>query len=627
MSEKNKKNNQFLKGIALVAAIFAGLVCLLVIANYFQISRIDPVNTEIINQLVDRLQDNPNDTQLRSQIRELDLLARKAYFTNQWQVKTGGYLILLGLAVFVLAYQILEVNVKKQVMVNPDAPKDILGIQKNARIGISLVGGSLVLIALLMTFLTYNKLGQSIGHATLANAEKAKQENAGTTIVASVVASVSAEPIEDPALQEVVEPEVKKSIAPVNEPIVTKQETVEETNKKESSTTRLFLSEEQIKKNAISFRGFYGTGVVYQDNVPQTWNGATNENIVWKTAIPIQGYNSPIVWEDKIFLTGANEAIREVYCFEKASGKLLWQTKIENIPGSPEKPPKTTADTGLGAPTMTTDGKRVYAIFGTGDVVALNMNGKMVWGKNLGVPKNHYGHSSSLIMHNDKLIVQYDQKTNPKILALAATTGEEVWSTPRKVKISWASPIIIEHQGKSQVILASDPLVASYDPETGKELWSLDCIFGEVGPSVCYADGIIYAMNEYATLVAIDVNDPSKTLWENDEILSDIPSPAAANGLLIVPASYGLIACYDAKTGEILWDHEFDNNIYSSPIIVGDNVYLMDTRGIMHIFKLDRESFKLVRDCPLGEDVVTTPAFADGRIYIRTDKNLYCIGK
>jgi outer membrane protein assembly factor BamB len=615
MNNKEKNKDQVLKGIALVALIFAMVVCVLVIASYFQINRMDPVNTEVINSLVERLNENPKDELLKHQIQELDLLARKAYFINQWQVKMGGYLILLSLAVFVIAYQLMDANNRKQVLANPDQPKDILGIQKNARIGIALVGGSLVILALLLAFFMHTQLGDK-----LRNSGNKSEQIAESPIddKEEEVTPIPIANVETPEVQELVGEELSEL---VEEPI----KVIKTSNTPKKSNIGI-PSEEELKNNFTSFRGYYSNGIVYQKNIPTDWDAASNKNILWKAEVPLHGFNSPIIWENKVFVSGATEAVREVFCFDGTTGEMLWRTKIENIPGSPSVAPKTTADTGLAAATMTTDGKRVYVIFGTGDIAAFDMNGKMVWGINLGVPQNHYGHSSSLIMYKDKLIVQYDQKKNSQIMALEASSGKKVWSTPREVKISWASPILVEYNGETHIITVADPFVASYNPQTGQENWKLDCIFGEVGPSAAYVDGKIFALNEYATLAAIDMDKPSEVLWEDDMILSDIPSPVATNGLLIVSTSYGLVACYDAVTGKMYWEHEFGNNIYASPMAVGDNVYLMDIKGVMHIFKASKE-YSEVAQSSLGEDVVTTPAFADGRIYIRTDKNLYCIGK
>lgn len=624
---KEKNKDQILKGVARVSLAFAFVVCVLVIANYLQINRIDPVNTEVINSLVERLNENPKDEVLRTQIQELDLLARKAYFTNQWQVRMGGYLILLALAVFVIAYQLMDANKRKEVQTNADQPKDILGIQKNARIGIAIVGGSLVLIALFLAFFMHTQVGERIR----SNSQEKKQLAEKVEIqeekqeVKEVIVEEAEEVIEE------TEPQAKELNEKVQEDTKVKEEPsqneiVEEKPKQKVKKVTAFPSIDEIKKNFTTFRGYNGNGIVYKKNIPLEWDGASDKNILWKAEIPVHGYNSPIIWENKVFVSGATDAVREVFCFDRNTGALLWRTKIKDIPGSPAKAPKTTPDTGLAAATMTTDGKHVFVIFGTGDLVALNMEGNTVWSKNLGVPQNHYGHSSSLLMFEDNLIVQYDQKGNSQIMAFDAKTGNKVWNTKRDVKVSWASPILVDHNGQTQIITAADPYVASYNPKTGQENWKLDCIFGEVGPSAAFADGIVYALNEYATLAAIDLNKTKEVLWEDDMVLSDIPSPVATNGLLVVSTSYGLVACYDGKTGQSYWEQEFNNNIYASPMVVGENIYLIDTQGVMHIFKAANK-YQEVATLSLGEDVYATPAFMDGRIYIRGNKNLYCIGK
>jgi outer membrane protein assembly factor BamB len=645
------KHQKLLKNIALIAAGFSLLICLLIVANYFQLNRVDPVNTELINQLVERLNNNPDDATLRVQIRELDLLARKAYFTNNWQIKTGGYLVLLGLAVFVIAWQLLELNQRKQVMQNPGQPQDILGIQKNARIGIGIIGGALVVVAVGLALFS-NPTQQATSDTKLALNDNATKpmvekdevsvlgksgendvlaidkvsERLGKETESAVGIEAETKPGGEQEImnKEKVQPLDKKPVQAQKEETVKVVENAKDVRAEEKIVVA--PSVEMLKKNVVGFRGYHGNGVVYAKNIPQKWDGTTGENIKWKVPIPIQGYNSPIVWDDKIFVTGANDNVREVYCFSRIDGALLWKVPVVNIAGSPAKAPKTTADTGLAAPTMATDGNYVYAIFGTGDVLALTMDGKMVWGKNLGVPVNHYGYSSSLLVYNNKLIVQYDEKQHPRIMALDCKTGEEVWSSERQVKISWASPLLVEDNGTAQIITVVDPFVISNDPETGKENWKLNCMYGEVGPSAVYDNGKVFAVNEYARLVAIDLKDPGKIFWESDELLSDVPSPIAANGYVIVPASYGAIGCFNAENGEFVWDAEIYNNVYSSPMLVGENIYLIDTKGNTHIFKLGN-AYEEVATCPLGEDVYCTPAFVEGQIIIRTNKHLYCIGE
>lgn len=635
----NQPYTKVLRSIAMIALAFAFIMCMMVIINYYQLSRMDPVNSELIDQLVQRLNENPEDQALRTQIRELDLLARKAYFTNTWQVRTGGYLILIALAIFFIIYQLLEINIRRQVDADPDVPKDVLGIQKNAQRGIAGLGIVLVLVAMFLSFIKPHPLTEKLKIS-------GKQSNVPSAIAPNesnreLDSSPSADDLETTDSQnvlvlldstrleadvELLTEEEKNNTVASTKPDVPNVDNDRE-KPAEKKPARPYPSAEEIMQNASSFRGFNGNGIVYQSNIPVEWDGPGGKNILWKAAIPIKAYNSPIIWKDKIFLTGANEQKREVYCFDKTTGKILWTHSTDDIPGSPAVPPKTTADTGLGAPTMTTDGQRVYAIFGTGDLIALDFSGNRVWAKNLGVPDNHYGHSSSLLMYREKLIVQYDQKKSAKIMAFNGATGTMLWSTDRDVKISWASPVIINYKGEPQVVLAADPAVAAYDPRNGRELWRTECIYGEVGPSVCYDDGMIFAVNDYAQIAAISLDNPSETAWTDSDILSDIPSPVASDGLLIMPTSYGLLGCYDAKNGELLWEHEFDENSFASPILIGKRVYLLDTKGTMHIFRLSREGFESIATNNLGEDAVATPAFADGRIYIRTDKHLYCIGK
>jgi len=253
------------------------------------------------------------------------------------------------------------------------------------------------------------------------------------------------------------------------------------------------------------------------------------------------------------------------------------------------------------------------------------MNGKRIWARNLGVPDNHYGHSSSLITWAGKLFVQYDTNKGGKLIALDVASGNTVWETVRKSKISWASPVLAEVGGKYQLILTADPIVAGYDVENGKELWAVECMMGEVGPSVAFSNGIAVAANEYARMAAIDIKT-GNIIWENDEYLPEASSPVAFNGLLFIATSYGVLACYDLKSGEKYWEHDVGTTLYSSPAVADGKLFMMDNNGMMRIYEFSKE-MKLISENDLGEKSGPTPAFADGRIYIRGEEHLFCIGK
>jgi outer membrane protein assembly factor BamB len=387
-------------------------------------------------------------------------------------------------------------------------------------------------------------------------------------------------------------------------------------------------SSEHISNTWPSFRGPGANGHAVHANSPLSWSAKEDRNILWKTQILKHGMSSPVIWENRLFLTGADYSTRQIYCFDTDTGKLLWQHDVNNIPGSPpgEKLPNVLDETGFAAPTPITDGRYVAAIFGTGELVCVNMKGERVWAKHLGIPQNPYGHASSLISDGNRLFVQYDQTENSQLLAFDLASGTPAWQVNRG-DISWSSPILIDNEGRMELIVTNCEAVDSYDPKSGKRLWHVDCLAGEVAPSAAYADGVVFVANENATTSAIDVgnhgSDP-KILWQWDETLPDAASPLANENYLILPTGFAVVTCLDAKTGKVLWEHEFDDGFYSSPILVKDRVYLVDLSGAMQIFKMD-DTFELLGVSEIGEDAYATPAFVGDRIYIRGIMHLFCI--
>jgi len=389
-----------------------------------------------------------------------------------------------------------------------------------------------------------------------------------------------------------------------------------------------FASSEHIRKNWTSFRGPGANGHAAHANPPLNWSAKEGRNILWKTKIPKHGMSSPVIWENRLFLTGADDSTRQIYCFETDTGKLLWQHDVNGIPGHPHNGllPNVLDETGFAAPTATTNGRYVAALFATGELVCVNMKGERIWAKHLGIPKNHYGHASSLISHRNRLFVQYDQTDNSQLLAFDLASGHPAWRVKRSV-ISWSSPILIDNKGRMELILTNSKAVDSYDPKSGKLLWHVECLGGEVAPSAAYADGVVCVANESAAASAIDIRDHGsgpKILWQWDETLPDAASPLANEDFLILPTGFGVVSCLDAKTGKVFWEHEFDVGFYSSPILVNDRVYIIDLNGRMQIFKMDDE-FELLGASSIGEDAYATPAFVGDRIYIRGLTHLFCI--
>ncbi len=392
--------------------------------------------------------------------------------------------------------------------------------------------------------------------------------------------------------------------------------------------------QKEIEKNWPRFRGPNGLGISFYTNIPTSWNGKTGEGVLWKKEIPLPGENSPVLWGDRVFVTGADREKREVYCFNANSGDLFWRKSVDNI-SSDSDYRKLRESSVLTASTSATDGKRIFSIFANGDIFCLDFDGNSIWSKCLGPIKNDFGHASSLLVYQDLLIVQlyqgFDDDGLSKIVALRTNNGAVAWSAKINLPYSWATPIVINTGKREEIITCGNPWVIAYAPLTGKELWRAECLGGEVTLSPVYSDGLVFVANAMALCAAIrpggqgDVTD-TNVVWAFGDVVADICSPLATEDFLYLLESGGYLICYDAKTGKTIWEHDLKNGFTASPSQVGDRIYLLAEDGVMTIINNGRE-FKEIAKCELGEKTQATPAFSDGAIYIRGENNLYCIGQ
>ena len=394
---------------------------------------------------------------------------------------------------------------------------------------------------------------------------------------------------------------------------------------------------EEMYQNWPAFRGPEGAGVSAYTNIPDKWDAESGQGILWKTPVPLEGHSSPLLWGDRIFLTGADakKYVYNVYCFDANSGKLLWTGDVPNAVYADGEPLDVMEDTGLAACTGVTDGRRVYTIFATGNVAAFDYDGKRIWLRKLGVPDSVYGYSSSLAMYQDKVIVQFDQATSDdglsKVIALNSLTGDTVWETKRPVGNSWSSPIVAKVQDNWRLFTTADPWAIAYDPATGAEIWRAECIMGDIAPSPIYANGFVFAVEPYSRFVAIRTGGKGNVTethipWFTEDDIPDICSPVSNGKLAWILTTDGLLTCYNVADGKKMWDHEFERAVFNaSPGLVGDKLYLLNLKGQMHIVEAAAE-FKEITTCKVDGKCFASPAFADGRIYIRTTENLYCIG-
>jgi outer membrane protein assembly factor BamB len=624
LSEKDIKT---LRTVSLASGLFTLIIAIILLFGYIQLRQIKPLQNPLIVQLKEQFDGDTQNKELQDQIRSLDLIARRAYFTATWQVQAGSYLLLGGAVVFILTLRLLSAN-DKTIPSFPGDPTDEKSILAIRRKWLLVPAAVIFVGALAVSFAMRKTLPNP---PAVRTAEEIQAQGAGQRAQGSGLRAQSQEQGAEAALQ------MPPNTAQGTEAVAQSAELRAQgpTSAEASVGGAGTVQEEQVPalkppgpgETFPAFRGKGSRGFAEGSNYPTTWDGAAGKGVVWKVKIPKPGYNSPVIWGNKLFITGADASGEEIYCLNVADGKTIWQTSPRNIPGAPASPPETSEDTGLAAPTAAVNNEFVVAIFGTGNLVCADHNGKVIWAKNIGVPDNHYGHSSSLIIHKENVIVQFDHNLKATVFAFNLRTGEKTWETIRKnAKISWASPVIATIGGKEQVILTTDPYVAGYDLTTGAELWRAKGLSAEIGPSVGTNSTMVFAGNEFAKLIGIKPGAGEEPLWQDNEFLPEVASLVATEDHLFVATSFGAVACYDTKTGKIIWQHDFDYGFYASPIIAGGNVYLPDVAGVTQIFKASG-TFEPVASPPLGEKTVSTPAFAHGKIFMRGSEHLYCIGK
>ncbi|MFC1582220.1 PQQ-binding-like beta-propeller repeat protein [Planctomycetota bacterium] len=384
------------------------------------------------------------------------------------------------------------------------------------------------------------------------------------------------------------------------------------------------------------FRGPGGSGVAAKGDYPLQWDAASGKNIIWKTPIALKGESSPIVWGDRLFLTGGNADTHEVFCLDTASGKLIWQRSLKVNPAGDGI--KVWKGYSHAPATAVTDGTRVCTIFANGDLACLDFAGKVLWQKFLGPLQNSYGYAASLDRYKDKLIVQLDQKKakngtpRSKLLALNMASGRTVWETVRPVVDSWSTPGIVKVSKSWQIITAANPYVIGHDAATGKELWRVDCLVGDVAPSPIYAGGLVFAAMESSALTAIRPDGKGNVTathvaWQvTDGEFPSICSPVSDGKLLFLMPSSGYLICWDIITGKMVWEEDMEVAVVSSPALVGEHLYVIGEEGEGLVVKAGRE-FKVTARNNLGEGCKTSPAFVSGRIYLRGERHLFCLGR
>ncbi len=382
------------------------------------------------------------------------------------------------------------------------------------------------------------------------------------------------------------------------------------------------------------FRGPNGTGISEATAFPVTW---TAEDYRWRVELPGIGYSSPVVRGERVFITSASEddATQMIYCLEIGNGDRVWQREYPSITHPKHK------FNCYASSTPAIDEARLYFVWATPQnyhVVALDQQtGKEIWRREVGPFVAEHGYGASPIVFEDLVILPNDQDGESFTLALDAKTGEDRWRTPRKTeKTAYATPLIYRSQdGPAQLIQSSWAHgVSSLDAGTGKVNWELDVMTYRVVGSPAVASGLIFAGcgggGVGKRMFAVRPGDPSKgtepeVAYEMKGALPYVPTPIGKDPLVFLWGDQGIVTCLDAPTGKVLWKERVGGNYFGSPVRVGDHLYCISREGELVVLAADDE-FRVVSRIDLGERSNSTPAVADGVMYLRTVSHLMAIG-
>jgi outer membrane protein assembly factor BamB len=366
-----------------------------------------------------------------------------------------------------------------------------------------------------------------------------------------------------------------------------------------------------------------------------------SENIHWKVEIPGVGHSSPVISKGKVFLTTCLESVEEkekprvLLCLDRANGKKLWEQTLVKSPL--EKKHKLNS---YSSSTPMTDGEHVYVPVYDAPAMRIfcyDTSGKKIWEKNPGEFHSVHGFCTSPLLHKDLLIVNADQDPQKDgkayIVALDKKTGEEKWRINRPNRLrSYCPPILIEVEGKTQMVLTGSKCVTSYNPEDGTQNWIVKGPTEQFVSSMVYHENVLFLTAGFPVhwVMAIDpkgkgdITDKN-ILWSKKNEGGYVPSPVANGGKFWVVADDGIATCWNAKSGEMLFKERLGAHQTGSGVSVGDHVYFTDDNGITYVLNTKADKLDVLFKNPIKEKCFSSPAFSDGDIFLRGEKHLFCI--
>ena len=397
--------------------------------------------------------------------------------------------------------------------------------------------------------------------------------------------------------------------------------------------------------NWPQFRGPNAQGASAETGLPLKWSAT--ENVAWKTAIPGESWSSPAIWGDRVFLTSATDSGEScrVLALDRRTGRILWDKEVFKQVQRRKEGRNTYA-----SPTPATDGQRVYACFGDGGFAALNFAGDLLWTNHDYRFYGQHGLGTSAILHDGLLIMARDGSSDGEdkkvgwqipwdqsyVVALDTATGKERWKTGRglsriahSVPAIWKSPT-----GTTQLISEAGDVLQGFDPKTGKRIWSSQVIGEAKVPSMVLGDGLAFTAGGWGgkeTIKAFKLGTgfgdlkESNLVWEQRKGMPKVPSMIYVKPHLFAITDGGVASCMKADTGELVWQERVGGNFGASPVVAEGRIYFVGDNGETAVVEAGPE-FKVLARNPLGEKVQASPALSQGQVFIRTEKNLFCIG-
>jgi outer membrane protein assembly factor BamB len=420
------------------------------------------------------------------------------------------------------------------------------------------------------------------------------------------------------------------------------------------------------------WRGPLGTGAAPEADPPTEWG--EGKNVKWKVRLPGNGTSTPIVWDDRVFIhaaipagkadearAAASEAATPVVfqnqqrrggfgggppptdkhqfvlmCLDRATGKTLWQKVVrEEVPHEGHH-----RDHGFASYSPVTDGKLVFAYFGSRGLHCYDAQGNLKWEKDLGKmrTKNGFGEGSSPVLHGERLVVLWDHEGDDFIIALDKTTGKELWRTPRDEDTTWSTPLVVEHGGRAQVVVSATRKIRSYDLETGKQVWECAGMTPNAIPSPVAANGMVYLTSGFrgSNLLAIrlgrggDLTGTDAIAWSHNRGTPYVPSPLLYdNRLYFLSVNEARLSCFDVTTGKPLYETqrvEDLQGVYASPVGAAGRVYLVGRNGTTAVIR-HGDKVEVLATNVLDDRIDASPAAVGKELFLRGHQYLYCIAQ